>query len=90
VVPFGWQIHLPFLAGFGARPVLRTSDDGGPFLTDDGLYILDCHFEGIDDAVSLDEQLNSRPGIVENGLFLGLADVVVVGTAGGVEVLAAP
>lgn len=87
VVPFGWQLHIPYLEGLGARPILRRTADGEPYLTDGEHYIIDCEFAGIDDPYSLTVTLNARPGIVENGLFLDMVDAVVVGTPGGVSVI---
>lgn len=88
VVPFGWSLHLPFLDSLGAQPVLRTWNHGEAFHTDSGHYILDCRFEGgIADPVRLERALRDRVGIIESGLFLGLADEVIVGGAAGVEVL---
>lgn len=90
VVPFGWSIHVPALLELGARPELRRAPGGEPFLTDGGHYILDCHFaDGIGDPEGVEAALLRRPGIVETGLFLGYADVVVVGQEDGVRVLEA-
>lgn len=87
VDPFGAAIQLPFLRGLGAEPVLRLAN-GEPLVTDGGNHILDCHFPGgIDDAAELEIALNNRPGVVENGLFIGLAERVVVAAAEGVRVL---
>jgi len=86
VVPFAWRCHLPFLASMGAQAVLRTRSDGEPYLTDNGNLILHCSFpEGIQDPSSLQEALASRAGIVETGLFLGLAHEVLVGGEGTVR-----
>lgn len=87
VVPFGWTLHVPFLASQGARPVLRTREDGRPYTTDNGNHILDAHFEhGLRDPQALDEALGRRTGVVESGLFLGLAHQVVVAGEDGIEV----
>jgi len=88
VVPFGWTTHLSFLERLGARAVLRVDAAGQPFVTDGGHYILDCRFEGgIPDPAALDEALHRRPGIVETGLFLGMAKAVVVAGEAGVQVI---
>jgi len=87
VDPFGWQVHLPFLESLGATPTLRRTDAGDPVVTDGGHYIIDCRFDGIDDPRRLETALNNRPGILENGLFLGMADAVVVASPTGVQVL---
>ncbi len=56
-------------------------------MTDGGNYIFDCLFGRIDDPESLDEALKFIPGVIENGLFLGMADLAVVAGAEGVVVL---
>jgi ribose 5-phosphate isomerase A len=83
VAPFGWRLQAAYLESLGARPVLRLSSDGAPFKTDQGSLILDCHFGPISDPARLAVQMNERAGIVEHGLFLGLAtDVIVAGVEG--------
>jgi ribose 5-phosphate isomerase A len=84
VLPFGWSTHLEFLRGLGANPALRNRNGGAaPFLTDDGHYIIDARFpDGIDDPPALAAALARRPGVMETGLFLGMAPEVVVGHAG--------
>ncbi|HEX8682594.1 MAG TPA: ribose-5-phosphate isomerase RpiA [Ardenticatenaceae bacterium] len=89
VVPFGWRAHLPFLESLGARPVLRE-EAGEPYRTDNGNYVIDCHFEpeeGILDPQVLDWQLLGRAGIVEHGLFLDMAAIAYVAGPGGLVVL---
>lgn len=89
VVPFGWQAHLPYLKALGARPV-RRERDGQPYRSDNGNYILDCHFddpEGIGDPAVLDWQLLGRAGIVEHGLFLEMAAIAYVADSTGVRTL---
>ena len=79
VVPFGWNTHLALLRELGAEPALRPGPTG-PFATDDGHYIIDARFpSGIDDPRGLADALARRPGVVETGLFLGMAPEVVVG-----------
>jgi len=90
VVPFGWTTHLAYLDLLGAQPTLRRSPDGTPFTTDGGHYVLDCRFEGgILEPERIEREIRQRVGVVETGLFLGLADVVVVGGEDGVRVLTA-
>lgn len=87
VVPWGWESHARFLTETGADVALRT-DGGTPYVSDNGNYILHCRFpEGIDDAHALEEALQARAGVVETGLFLGLASEVVIAHADGVRVL---
>jgi len=85
VIPFGWRLQAAYLESLGAEPVLRLSSDGTPFKTDQGNLILDCHFGPISDPVQLAARLGERAGIVEHGLFLGLATDVVVASAEGVR-----
>lgn len=90
VVPFGWTTHLSFLDLLGARSSLRTGADGRPFVTDGGHYLLDCRFEdGILEPDRVERELHQRVGVVETGLFLGLASAVVVAAEEGVRVLTA-
>jgi len=85
VVPFSWESHLPFFETLGARAVLREVSDGRPFSTDNGNLILDCHFpQGIGDPSGLQDALANRAGVVESGLFLGMANEVLVGGEGDV------
>ena len=88
VVPFGWRTLLEPVRALGAEPTLRLNDDGSPFTTDGGHNILDCRFEGgIEDAEAVESRLTRRPGVVETGLFLGMAETVVVGGAAGARAL---
>jgi len=86
VVPFGWTTHLPFLERLGARPVLRRTPDGDPVLTDGGHYVVDCAFpSGIRDPRAVARALATRPGIVEDGLFLHMAHEAYIAGAAGVR-----
>ena len=95
VVPFGWEVTRTILqdvlAGSdvaGDQITLRMNRDQ-PFVTDEGHYILDLHLRRIGDAGRLSLMLNRIPGVVENGLFVGIADAVVIGLPdGGAEILA--
>ncbi|MDQ4079051.1 MAG: ribose 5-phosphate isomerase A [Chloroflexota bacterium] len=89
VVPFGWQVHLPLMAELGAWAV-RREEDGKPFVTDNGNYILDCHFNketGIEDPAVLEWLLLARAGIVDHGLFLGMTSIAYVSGEEGVRTL---
>lgn len=68
---------------------LRVGRDRKPFVTDGGNHILDCAFRRIDEPERLDEALKHIPGVVENGLFLGLADLAFVAGPDGVAVIEA-
>jgi ribose 5-phosphate isomerase A len=88
VVPFGLETQIRWLNGLGCRAEVRLEDDGSPVLTDDGNRMVLCHFpEGIADPHGLARALAERPGVVEHGLFLGMADEVLVSSAQGTRVL---
>lgn len=90
VVPFGARALMPFFEALGARPQLRERD-GRPFVTDGGHHIVDLHFDGgMTQPVEVERALRARPGVVETGLFLGMADAAVIAGADGVRVLERP
>ena len=84
VVQFSHLRTKQALEGLGCRAALRGGDK--PFITDNGNVIYDCKFRSIEEPEKLEAALNSIPGVVENGLFLGLATCVVVGTDHGTVV----
>ena len=87
VIAFGWKTTAKRLEQIGAHPTLRLSAQGDAFLTDDGNYILDCAFGLMQAPALLQEKLDSVVGVVEHGLFVGIAQQVFLGGAGGVRVL---
>jgi ribose 5-phosphate isomerase A len=89
VISFARTVVEKKVASLGASPKLRTKADGSPFVTDNGNQILDCSFGKIADPAALALILSTIPGIVEHGLFIGLASVVLVGRGGRVEELRA-
>lgn len=86
VIPFGWGTYLDTLRRFNCEPILRMQG-AEPYLTDEGNFIVDCHFDRIDDPISLERDLNLIPGVVENGIFIGLASLVLVASESGVREL---
>ena len=76
-------------AGCAGDIKLRMAKGNQPFVTDGGNYILDCAFGAIEDPEMLDEALKIVPGVVENGLFLGLADLAILAGPGGILTLEA-
>ena len=83
VSPFGWQSQSRFLQSLGASTSIRKNGDGTQFVTDSGNMIFDCDFGPIADPVELATKLGARAGVVEHGLFLGIAnDVIVAGETG--------
>lgn len=80
VVPFAVSVVERRVRALESEPTLRRSDSGKVFWTDNGNQILDCHFAaGIPDAALLEQELDRIPGVVESGLFIGLAHAVIVG-----------
>lgn len=80
VVAFGWRVNQRALRELGCDPRLRLGSDGSPYTTDEGHYLLDCHFQdGIADPPALEREIKSIPGVVETGLFLGFDPQVIVG-----------
>jgi ribose 5-phosphate isomerase A len=71
----------------GARPRLRLGQDALPFVTDGGNFILDCDFGPITEAAKLQSALKSLVGVVETGLFIGLATDIIIARADGIEVV---
>jgi ribose 5-phosphate isomerase A len=90
VVRFAWRDTRRRLSGLLPDAELRTDDGGDPYLTDEGHHILDCALPPAADPEALDAGLKRVPGVVEHGLFVGMAERAVLGLAdGGVEVLTA-
>jgi ribose 5-phosphate isomerase A len=88
VAPFGLEAHLRWLNTLGCRAELYLEDDGTPIVTDNGNYLVLCRFPGgIDDVYALARTLADRPGIVEHGLFLDMADKVIVASPQGTRSL---
>ncbi|MCJ7825819.1 MAG: ribose 5-phosphate isomerase A [Anaerolineales bacterium] len=85
IIPFGWRPLEEYFRSLGAEPKLRTQQDGAPFITDSGNYILDCRFGAIEDPYLLSAKLKSKAGIVEHGLFLDLASEVIIAAGDGVR-----
>ena len=86
VVPFEFDSHFKWLQALGADPEARRNEGGEVYTTDNGLIVIDCGFvNGIDDPRELDRRLASRAGIVESGLFLGMASEAVIAGADGVR-----
>jgi ribose 5-phosphate isomerase A len=88
IVDWAVGAQARFLEATGAEVSLRTNDDGSPVRSDNGNVFLDCAYAGgIPDPASLETELAARAGIVDTGLFLGMADEAVIGSAEGVRVL---
>jgi len=88
VIPMAWRLVKSKLEERGAEVVLREgARKAGPVVTDNGNFILDVHFREIADPGSLEVGLNAVPGIVENGLFVGMAERVYVGERQSLKIL---
>jgi ribose 5-phosphate isomerase A len=81
VVQFGHRRTKATLETMGCTAELRGGER--PFVTDNGNYIYDCKFGSINDPERMDSEIRSMPGVVETGLFIGLATSIIVGTERG-------
>jgi ribose 5-phosphate isomerase A len=90
VIPFGWEATAARLRLLDAAPRLRRDERDRPFVTDNGNHILDCGFGPLPDPAALSAALKLIAGVVETGLFVGLAAAVVVAGADDLEILEAP
>src|SRR5437660_3054393 len=77
VIPFAQALVTKRITGLGAKVTLRLEPGGKPFVTDENNHILDCHFGQIPDADALARQLSDMPGVVEHGLFIGMASTAL-------------
>jgi ribose 5-phosphate isomerase A len=89
VLPFCWVISARRLQELGCEPDLRLVG-GRPLLTDNGNYILDCAFPPISDPAGLEKSIKLLPGVVESGLFISLADTLIIGFDDRTEVRKRP
>jgi ribose 5-phosphate isomerase A len=86
IVPFGLPLCTRRLTALGIPPKLRSAGDR-PYVTDNGNHILDCAVGAIEDPQGLDAQIHSIPGVVGTGLFIRMADVVLVQEGDSVKIL---
>ena len=87
VLKFGWTSTKKTLEELNCIVELRKIMGNEPFITDNSNYILDCEFDKIDEPEQLEININNIPGVVENGLFIGLVDEVIVGGKQGILTL---
>jgi ribose 5-phosphate isomerase A len=78
VIKFARALVGKEIEALGAKVELRQGEKGKPYLTDENNYILDCRFGQIPDADGLARKLSDMPGVVEHGLFIGMAKIVLV------------
>ena len=90
VVRFGWRQTAARIARLGCEPAVRLTESGTPFVTDDNNYVLDCRFGPIAQPARLAEEIKGLLGVVEHGLFIGIAGRVVVGGADGARIVDRP
>jgi len=83
VVRFGWETTADRLAALGGNPVMRRDAKGRPYHTDGGNLILDCAVKKVANPARLDRELLAIPGVVGTGIFIAMADVVLVAEASG-------
>lgn len=87
VAHFAHEAHIPFFRKLGSVATLRIAPDGKVFMTDNGNYIYDCRFEKIKNPSTLLESLLYRAGVVDCGLFLGMANIALIANDKSVEEL---
>lgn len=90
VVSFGLPLCSRRLKELGGTPTLRRAADGSAFQTDEGNVILDCRFAEISEPAVLNAAINAIPGVVEHGLFIGMAAIALVAGASGVTTMVRP
>jgi len=84
VIPFGWkQVQKHIAQGIGCDNIVLRAAGNDTFITDEGNYILDCHFKAIEDPATMNTALHAIPGVVETGLFINMATTIITGTANG-------
>jgi ribose 5-phosphate isomerase A len=84
VIPFAQALIAKRIATLGAKVSLRNYAYGNPYVTDEGHHILDCTFGKIADPPALAEKLRAIPGVVDHGLFIGMAEMALIGKDGEV------
>jgi ribose 5-phosphate isomerase A len=84
VLPFCWRMTAGLLGALGCDCELRRGGEA-PFETDNGNYILDCQFDPIADPAPLERAIKQLPGVVESGLFVEIADTVIIASPDGIE-----
>ncbi len=86
VIPTASRIVSHILEDMGAATSIRMAErKDGPVITDNGNFVIDAEFGVLNDPEDLEIELNSIPGVVENGIFSGVVDQVFVGTSDGIE-----
>ncbi len=79
VIKFAEALVAKKITAMGAEVTVRVDSAGHKFVTDEGNHILDCHFGQIPDPPAVARKLETTPGVVEHGLFIGMASVALIG-----------
>jgi ribose 5-phosphate isomerase A len=87
IIEFAYKPVAKYIEELGAEVILRENQNGEIFRTDQGNIIVDCNFGQIENLSKLNEVLNSKAGIAEHGLFIGIADEVIIGKPNTIEFL---
>ncbi|MEM2112137.1 MAG: ribose-5-phosphate isomerase RpiA [Candidatus Bathyarchaeia archaeon] len=88
VLPFAVPLVSSKIKDIGGKPVLREKKDySGPYITDNGNFIIDVDFGAIDDPADLESKLKLIPGVIETGLFIGVAHIAYIGTETDVKTI---
>lgn len=88
IIPESLRLVKNAVIGLGGSPELRMGvNKDGPVITDNGNFVLDAKFDRIDNSYELEIELNTIPGVVENGIFSGITDKVIVGFDTGIEII---
>jgi ribose 5-phosphate isomerase A len=88
IVKYAWKATAERLRKLGCEPKPRMSGSGDVmFVSDNSNYILDCKFPKIEDPYTLAQQIKAIPGVVEHGLFVNLASIIMIGSENGVRVI---
>ena len=91
--PFSWALTVKRVrelfskAGISNAPISLRADGGAPVRSDGGNFIIDCALGRIDDPTALESALNAIPGVLENGLFCGMADMIIYGDTDGISIV---
>jgi ribose 5-phosphate isomerase A len=86
VVPFGWETTARQIEKLNLKCTLRLTE-GKPFLTDNGNYILDCAAGAIQEPAKLHTELKLLAGVVETGLFVGMASTAIIASSDGIRII---
>jgi len=86
---YGWKATIDWLRALGCTPTLRRQLSS-PYVTDNGNFIVDCSFGHIKDPPTLESRINNVPGVVQNGIFVNMAELALIGKGGSVERIERP